>query len=126
VPQLRKERARSGVVAFWARCGAGGLQVSLYRPRLCQPCCADQRWNLLLVVALKRDQSLDAPVGKILRQMGWVGAHLAKPDEEVKGLIISSRGDKKLEYALRFAKNVDFMTYEVDFRLKHVRQDADG
>lgn len=71
-----------------------------------------------LVVELKRNQSSDTTIGQVLRYMGWVGAHLAQSDETVKGLIISHKGDKKLHYALKPTTDVDFMTYEVDFRLK--------
>ena len=71
-----------------------------------------------LVVELKRDQSSDVTIGQVLRYVGWVDTHLAKPNERVKGLIISHKGDKKLFYALKPPTDVDFMTYEVDFRLK--------
>jgi hypothetical protein len=71
-----------------------------------------------LVIELKRDQSSDTTIGQVLRYMGWVGAHLAKSDEKVKGLIISHKGDRKLHYALRPTTDIEFMTYEVDFRLK--------
>ena len=48
--------------------------------------------------------------------MGWV--RKTKNDENVKGIIIASGFDKKLEYALEVVDNVDVFIYEVDFRLK--------
>ena len=70
-----------------------------------------------LVVELKRDRASDAAVGQTLRYMGWVDKHLCKNDQSVTGCIIAQRKDDNLEYALQQANNIQFMKYEVDFRL---------
>ena len=71
-----------------------------------------------LVVELKRYQSSDDTLGQTLRYMGWVSDKLAQPGDEVHGLIVSSISDERLHYALKYARNVELMLYEVDFHLK--------
>jgi hypothetical protein len=78
----------------------------------------EPRW---LVIELKRSQSNDTTVGQVLRYMGWVADHLVQPGEKVQGLIISGAGDERLHYALKFARDVELMLYEVDFHLRKVR-----
>jgi len=75
-----------------------------------------------LVVEVKRDQSTDRVIGQILRYMGWVKHNLASPEEEVRGLIISSDVDKNLQYALAALPpgHVRVMRYRVQFFLESV------
>ena len=70
-----------------------------------------------LVVELKRDRASDVVVVQILRSMGWVQEHLCGPNQHVSGCIIAQRKDQKLEYALKQVNTVQFLKYEVDFRL---------
>ncbi len=70
-----------------------------------------------LVVELKRDRTSDAVVGQTLRYMGWVKEHLCEPNQNVTGCIIAQRKDEKLDYALKQVNTIQFMRYEVDFRL---------
>lgn len=70
-----------------------------------------------LVVELKRDRASDVVVGQTLRYMGWVKEHLCEPDQNVTGCIIAQRKDEKLDYALKQVNSIQFMRYEVDFRL---------
>jgi RecB family endonuclease NucS len=72
----------------------------------------------MLVIELKRDQSTDATVGQVLRYIGWVEKHLAQPNgKTVEGLIIAHELDKTALYALSTLRHVNFMTYEIEFRL---------
>ncbi len=71
-----------------------------------------------LVIELKRDESSDAAVGQVLRYMGWVGRHLAEPDQEVRGLIIARQAELGLLYALEAAPSVNLQLYEVTFHLR--------
>ncbi len=70
-----------------------------------------------MVVELKRDRASDVVVGQILRYMGWVNEHLCPSNQSVKGCIITQRKDQKLEYALKQVNNIEFLKYELDFRL---------
>ncbi len=72
------------------------------------------RW---LVIELKRNQSSDSTVGQILRYIGWVGEHLAVPNETVEGLVIAHQADESIRYALKPLNNVALQLYEVEFRL---------
>lgn len=74
--------------------------------------------NDWLVIELKRNQTNDDAVGQVLRYMGWVKEKMAKPGENVQGLIIAREENQKLLYALNAAKNVDLRLYEVEFRLR--------
>lgn len=70
-----------------------------------------------LVIELKRDRASDEVVGQILRYMGWIKKNIAKPHQTVSGCIIALRSDAKLENALYTLPNINFVKYEVDFRL---------
>ena len=75
----------------------------------------EKKW---LVVELKRDDTSDATVGQALRYMGWITKHLAEAGDEVHGLIIARSGDDAIRYAICAVPRLEFMTYEVEFRLK--------
>ena len=52
--------------------------------------------------------------------MGWVKRHLK--DENVKGIIIAGRYDKKLDYALEYAPNdTEVFIYHVSFTLNEFK-----
>jgi hypothetical protein len=64
-----------------------------------------------LVIELKRNQTADQTVGRILRYMGWIKKHLAKEaGKTVEGLIIAHAVDKRLPYALSLLPQVSMMT----------------
>jgi hypothetical protein len=72
-----------------------------------------------LVIELKKGRSGDQVVGQIQRYMGWVLRNLVKPEdgESVKGLIILKNTDRKLDYALEVTRDIELMTYTVNFSL---------
>ncbi len=70
-----------------------------------------------LVVELKRDRASDEVVGQTLRYMGWVKKNLCSAEQTVKGCIVALSSDTKLENALHTLDNINFVRYEVDFRL---------
>lgn len=73
-----------------------------------------------LVIELKKGKTSDRVVGQILKYIGWISEKMAEPNERVSGLIISGEIDEKLEYALKPTKNINMMTYSVNFKLlKH-------
>ena len=71
----------------------------------------------ILVVELKKGRISDVVVGQIQRYMGYVQAELTEKDQQVKGAIIALEDDLRLRRALSVAQNIDFMTYEVKFKL---------
>jgi hypothetical protein len=75
----------------------------------------DKQSNSYVVIELKKNQTSDDTVGQIARYMGWIREH--KGDRNVKGIIIASEFDKKLEYALKAVPNVEVFLYKVNFRL---------
>ena len=42
-------------------------------------------------------------------------------DEQVKGIIIAGKFDKKLEYALKAVQNIEVYLYQVDFKLSEFK-----
>lgn len=70
-----------------------------------------------LVIELKRDRASDVVVGQTLRYMGWVEKHLCNKNQNVNGCIIAQRKDTRLDYALQQVNTIQFMRYEIDFRL---------
>lgn len=71
----------------------------------------------ILVVELKKGRISDVVVGQIQRYMGYVQSELAEEGQVVKGVIIALEDDLRLRRALQVAQNIEFMTYEVKFRL---------
>jgi predicted RNA-binding protein len=79
--------------------------------------CLDKSTSELVVIELKRGKTSDATVGQVLRYMGWVEENLAKPGQNVRGVIIAQEVDDALRYAVKGLKSVSVMTYKVDFKL---------
>ena len=74
-----------------------------------------------VVIELKRNQTSDDTVGQLMRYMGWVKRHLN--DENVKGIIIAGKFDKKLDYALEYAPfDTDVFIYNVSFTLNEFKK----
>ena len=71
-------------------------------------------------IELKRNQTSDDTVGQIARYMGWVEEHLEC--ENVKGVIVCGKYDKKLDYARKRVKDVEVFLYEVNFSLKEYKK----
>lgn len=69
------------------------------------------------MVELKKGRISDVVVGQIQRYMGYVTDELAEKGQTVRGVIIALEDDLRLRRALSVAPNIDFMTYEVKFRL---------
>jgi RecB family endonuclease NucS len=79
----------------------------------------DKTTNSYIVIELKRNQTSDDTVGQLARYMGWISEK--KNDKNVKGIIIASDYDKKLEYALKVVNNVEVFLYEVNFKLREFK-----
>ncbi|MDW7680137.1 MAG: endonuclease NucS [bacterium] len=82
----------------------------------------DKSGNTFLVIELKKGRSSDSVVGQILRYMGWVRKELAN-GQKVKGLVIVPDVDKKLELSLSDQKDINLMTYKIDFKLSKYESD---
>ena len=78
--------------------------------------------SALVVIELKRGRVSDRVVGQTLRYMGYVKD--LDPSREVRGLIIGTEEDLGFQRALSVAPNIEFLRYEVYFRL--VRSAADA
>lgn len=74
-----------------------------------------------VVIELKRNQTSDDTFGQLTRYMGWVKRHLK--DENVKGIIIAGKYDKKLDYALEYAPfDTEVFIYNVSFTLNEFKK----
>ena len=73
-----------------------------------------------VVFELKVGRGIDATVGQILRYIGWVKHHLARPEQTVKGAIVVQSANEWLRYAVSAVPDISLFEYEVDFRVKPV------
>ncbi len=80
----------------------------------------DKKDGSYVVIELKKNQTSDDTIGQIARYMGWIRDH--KKDEDVKGIIIASEFTKKLKYAIKYVKNIDVLSYEINFSLNEVKR----
>lgn len=80
----------------------------------------DKKDGSYVVIELKKNQTSDDTIGQIARYMGWIRDH--KKDENVKGIIIASEFTKKLKYAIKYVKNIDVLSYEINFSLNEVKR----
>jgi hypothetical protein len=79
--------------------GRTGQQFDTYEIGRIDLLCHDSEKNLV-ILELKKGRPSDKVVGQLLRYIGWVRKNIAKPDQKVRGLIISEEEDSKLDYAL--------------------------
>jgi hypothetical protein len=86
--------------------------------------CIDPLADTLVVVELKRGRPSDRVVGQAARYMGYVRTHLAKPGQQVEGLIIARDAEEALRYAVAAFPGLQLMTYEVTFQLSTVEEPA--
>lgn len=82
--------------------------------------CTDKASGDFVVIELKRGKSSDSTVGQVLRYIGWTQQNLAKPQQNVRGIIIAKEVDDALRYAVMGLRNVSILTYQVDFKLSVV------
>ncbi len=72
----------------------------------------------LLVVELKKGRASDVAVAQCQRYMGYLKKELAEKNQDVRGVIIASEDNIKIQYALSVAHNIEFYTYKIDFQLE--------
>ncbi len=78
--------------------------------------CRNRKTGGYTVIELKRGIASDTVVGQIQRYMGWVKQNLAK-EKPVDGIVICSKIDEDLRYALLVTPNIHCLTYEISFKL---------
>jgi hypothetical protein len=74
----------------------------------------EDRNGKLVVVETKKGRESDKVVGQILRYMGWVSKQMEK---KVRGVIVVSEPDERLEYALHGTRDIALKFYKVRFEL---------
>ena len=79
--------------------------------------CWNKKTEEYVICELKRGQTSDETVGQILRYMGWVYEHLSESSKPVRGILIGSEFDKKVDYALKGVQNESI--YELIKMFKH-------
>jgi restriction system protein len=71
-----------------------------------------------VVIELKKGRESDKVVGQILRYISWVRDNLCTSGQNVRGIVICSRADKKLQAAIKpVAHLITVKQYKVDFQL---------
>ena len=54
--------------------------------------------------------------------MGYVQTHLARPGQEVEGLIVAHNAEEALRYAVAAFSGLELMTYQITFQLSVTKQ----
>ncbi len=80
--------------------------------------------NSYYVIELKLRRGPDAVIGQILRYMGWIRSHLASPEQEVYGIVVSNKTTNKLKYAASEVPNIHLMEYELNFTINSIGQQS--
>lgn len=80
--------------------------------------CIDHRKNYVVIEAKKGKES-DKVVGQILRYMGWIKRKLAQKDQRVRGIIVVSEYDERLDYSVAANDNIQLKYYRVRFELRN-------
>ena len=62
--------------------------------------CIDKKTNEYVICELKRGQTSDETVGQLLRYMGWVKKHLETSNKPVRGILVGSQFNEKIDYSL--------------------------
>ena len=79
--------------------------------------CRDKSTDEFVIVELKRGKTSDTVVGQISRYMGWVRENLAKPGQNVRGIIIAKEVDDALRFSSKALPGLSVFTYHVDFSI---------
>jgi len=69
--------------------------------------CIDKLTKEYVICELKRGQTSDETVGQLLRYMGWVKKHLEVSNKNVRGILVGSNFNEKLDYSLLGIQNQD-------------------
>mgnify|MGYP003956201699 CR=1 FL=1 len=80
----------------------------------------DKKTKSHVVIELKKNQTNDEVLGQIKKYMGWIKVH--KKDENVIGIVVAKKFDKKFYYAMQMEKDVYPLEYEVNFKLKEFKK----
>jgi len=68
------------------------------------------------VFELKLSKGPDRALGQLLRYMGWLKKNLAK-GKNVSGVVVASKMDEKIKFAVTMVPNVKLYEYQVSFQL---------
>jgi len=80
----------------------------------------DEKGNFI-VFELKLSRGPDKALGQLLRYMGWIKKNLAK-DKSVKGVIVASKMDNKIKYAVTMTPDVILYEYAMKFELSEPKE----
>jgi len=78
----------------------------------------DSKGNFI-IFELKKGRKNDEVIGQILRYIGWVRKNLVTKGENVRGIIVVGKENKRLELALSEVKGkVSAKIYKITFKLE--------
>ena len=80
----------------------------------------DKKTKSHVVIELKKNQTNDEVLGQIKKYMGLIKVH--KKDDNVIGIVVAKKFDKKFYYAMKMEKDVYPLEYEVNFKLKEFKK----
>ena len=69
--------------------------------------CEDEDGNLVVIELKKFGAKHDSIIDQIARYMGYIKKHVAKKNQNIRGIIIVGKIDEKLEYAVSAFSNIE-------------------
>jgi hypothetical protein len=72
----------------------------------------------LVVIEFKRSRGHEQVLGQVSRYMGWIRKHIAKPDQQVRAIIIARHVTGDLRLAAAEHPNIQLKEYDVRIDIK--------
>ena len=99
-----------------------GVQYRLLNGKKIDILCKNRKTNGFTVVELKRGGTSTDVVGQIKLYMGWLKKNFAN-GKTVDGIIIAREYSEDLKYALIDEKNIQLLTFKIEFELNNEKLD---
>ncbi len=78
--------------------------------------CRDTQGSLVVVEIKKFRASTESIIDQITRYLGWVRKHLARPRQNVRGIIIVGKADERLAYAVQAVPGLSIKCLNLSLR----------
>lgn len=75
--------------------------------------CEDKEKNLVIIEIKKFGVKHDSLIDQIARYMGYIKRHIAKENQNVRGIIVVGKIDEKLDYAVSAFSNIEVKTFKL-------------
>jgi RecB family endonuclease NucS len=85
--------------------------------------CTDED-NDLVIIELKRNRAPDKVVSQLDRYIAWVVQNIAKPGQNVRGIIIARKHSEHVVYSASRHADIELWTYDLKLTLCPIEYEA--